>query len=120
AFLWNIRFGRPRILFWGLGSSVRAPSCPSKILEGPAGGTRAACGRPPVWISPRGRGPHNPRGVRSGRLPVHNARSTGTRSRRSDAPADHSRPASRSLVSTSVQRYVAGPDEPFGGVPESV
>src|SRR5438552_7753559 len=92
----EVRFRRARILSWGLRSSARAARCAPQDLAGPAGGTRAACGRPPVWISPRGRGPRNPRGVRSGRPPVHNARSTGTRSHRSDVPADHSRPASRS------------------------
>src|SRR5207244_71245 len=98
----EVRFRRARTLSCGLRSSARAERCAPQDPLGPAGGRRAACGRPPVGTSPRGPDPRNPRDVRSGRLPVRSARSRGTRSRRSDAPADRSRPAFRSLVSTSV------------------
>src|SRR2546429_270084 len=76
-----------------VGLSAQGGRPAAGVPAGPAGGRRAASEQRPVGNWHPGPGRRSLPGEHSDPPPARSARSTGTRSRRSDAPEGHNRPA---------------------------
>src|SRR5438034_1213916 len=100
--------------------SARGARSARRGLPAPAGDRRATFARRPVGTRHPAPGRRSIPAAHFDPPLARSARSTGTRSRRSDAPAGHSRRAWESPRSYLCSEVGLRPDEPSGGVRESV